>query len=584
MRSWPKKNALSFMWYTDGIRIFNSSKNSIWGFFLVILELAYGARYKVENILLVGLWFGEKKPNPNIFLEPLKKSLRVLYRGIKVFVDDLKSYLTIRGLIICGTGDLPAKALFLCMNQYNGRFGCQFCKEEGCTVERTRIYPHKNNLRLRTDGETLEHASQALEFGKPVCGVKGPTIMSKICHKFVSSTAVDVMHCVFEGVAKRLGELWFDAKYADEDFSIYNLVEVVDYRLCNIAPPSYTARRPRPIKTHFCHWKASELKNWFFYYSIPVLAGILPDKYIDHYKLLVLAIYLLSQQSVSRSMINLAETLLREFCSRFESLYGLRNMSCNLHSLRHLPEVVRRTGPLWTTSCFPLEDLNGKLKALSHGSNSPHLQIASNLNMYIIVYTLRNEWLKENSDAFNYCETLSNPMKRLKLTRIDESLYIVGSISKLNTNESQQIMNSNNLPGTNIFLFKKLYKNKMLYSSLADQKNKKTKSFFVKYEAENSISHLGAIQKFIRVTNCECKKFCDCPGMYFAIIKRFNHVNPFYVNIPEQVTLNFIHQCTDDSETIEIINVNNLKCVCYYILFDNNICFAIEPVNTLESE
>ena len=60
------------------------------------------------------------------------------------------------------------------MNQYNGKFGCQICKQDGITVDKTRVYPYKENLILRTESETKKHALQAYEIKKPVCGVKGP--------------------------------------------------------------------------------------------------------------------------------------------------------------------------------------------------------------------------------------------------------------------------------------------------------------------------------------------------------------------------------------------------------------------------
>lgn len=41
------ENNIAFMWYTDGIQIFNSSKYSIWGFFLIILQLPYKIKYTI---------------------------------------------------------------------------------------------------------------------------------------------------------------------------------------------------------------------------------------------------------------------------------------------------------------------------------------------------------------------------------------------------------------------------------------------------------------------------------------------------------------------------------------------------------
>uniref|UniRef100_A0ABD2XFT0 Uncharacterized protein n=1 Tax=Trichogramma kaykai TaxID=54128 RepID=A0ABD2XFT0_9HYME len=321
------ENNISFMWCTDGVRIFKSSKFSIWGFFLVILELPYEDRYKLENMLLVLLWFGDNKPMPNLFLEPLRHPLRQVYKGIDFFVKDLDSVLNIRGIIICGTADLPAKSLFLEMNQHNGRFGCTTCVQDGLTVERRRTYPYIENLILRAENDVEKCAAEALECGNPVCGVKGPAMLSKICHKFITSAAIYVLHAVFEGVAKKLGELWFDKKYKDHDFNISSLIEVVDFKLCNIKPPMYVNRRPRPIKTHWSYYKGSELKCWFFYYSLPVLEGILDQKYIDHFMKIVIGVYILCQSKITNHMVDLAEELIEEFSRQFEDLYEAQHMT-----------------------------------------------------------------------------------------------------------------------------------------------------------------------------------------------------------------------------------------------------------------
>ena len=68
------------------------------------------------------------------------------------------------------------------------------------------------------------------------------------------------------------------------------------------------------------------------------------------------------------------------FVSRFEILYGFDNMLSNVHQLRHLPEVVRRNGPLlWATSYFPYENINGIMKNVVRSSNSPHLQMVKSI-------------------------------------------------------------------------------------------------------------------------------------------------------------------------------------------------------------
>ena len=130
--------------------------------------------------------------------------------------------------------------------------------------------------------------------------------------------------------------------------------------------------------------------------------------------------------------IDFAEILIKEFLSRFESLYNVKFVTCNVYSLRHLPDIVRRLGPLWTTSCFPLEDINEKLKGFVHSSNKPELQIRFNLSMYVKTHTLKYEWLIPNSTAYDFCQELLQPRRKLRLTKkVDNSTYIVGLAKKI---------------------------------------------------------------------------------------------------------------------------------------------------------
>ncbi len=62
-------------------------------------------------------------------------------------------------------------------------------------------------------------------------------------------------------------------------------------------------------------------------------------------------------------------------------MYGSRYQCLNLHSLLHLPDVVRDLGPLWAHSCFAFESLNGDMLKLIHGTRYIELQIASAINV-----------------------------------------------------------------------------------------------------------------------------------------------------------------------------------------------------------
>lgn len=57
-------------------------------------------------------------------------------------------------------------------------------------------------------------------------------------------------------------------------------------------------------------------------YSVPVLHGILDDAYLHHYILLVEAIWILLQDSISEEDIVQADKLLQIICLEFEAYYG----------------------------------------------------------------------------------------------------------------------------------------------------------------------------------------------------------------------------------------------------------------------
>lgn len=108
---------------------------------------------------------------------------------------------------------------------------------------------------------------------------------------------------------------------------------------------------------------------------------------------------MLNQKSISEGDIQKAKSLLTQFVVDFE-LYGIRNMSYNLHLLLHLDSVVEALGPAYVTSCFRLEDLNGKIRSfLIHGSRYAGSHLSSKLSLFLqlphMIDSLRSGVVKE---------------------------------------------------------------------------------------------------------------------------------------------------------------------------------------------
>ena len=121
---------ITLQWNTDGIQVFKSSKISVWPIQVMINELSYNDRR--ENILLVGLWYSTTKPDMNTFLDPFTKELCDLKNNGIDFIHPSSKVLTnIKVHSIIASVDSVARPMIQNIKQFNGKFGCPYCLNEG---------------------------------------------------------------------------------------------------------------------------------------------------------------------------------------------------------------------------------------------------------------------------------------------------------------------------------------------------------------------------------------------------------------------------------------------------------------------
>jgi len=96
----------------DWFQPFTNVKYSVGVINLVILNLTCEERYKLENIIVVGIIPGPKEPknNVNSFLVPLMEDLRKFWKGVsmKASIGGVVSSIVVRLAIICAACDTPA--------------------------------------------------------------------------------------------------------------------------------------------------------------------------------------------------------------------------------------------------------------------------------------------------------------------------------------------------------------------------------------------------------------------------------------------------------------------------------------------
>ena len=173
-------------------------------------------------------------------------------------------------------------------------------------------YVHSNPVGpRRTQSQVEKCARESFTKGERVKGINPPGtgLLTLPQYDIVKGTGIDYMHCILLNIVRLLVNLWFDTCHHSQAWLCSRLISVADDRLRSIRPPSSITRAPRTLRDRK-FWKASEYRSWLFYYSLPVMLGLLPTQYYQHYGLLCHAIYILNSNSISPRSLKKANKLL----------------------------------------------------------------------------------------------------------------------------------------------------------------------------------------------------------------------------------------------------------------------------------
>ncbi|XP_028518623.1 uncharacterized protein LOC110251203 [Exaiptasia diaphana] len=541
---------ISFIYNTDGVPVFKSSKYSLWPIFLAINELPYKQRFSKDNMLLAGMWFGPDKPFMLTYLKPFHTVFHQLETSGIDIVNPSGEKISVRAILLCGTCDLPARCLVCNSIQFNGYYGCLRCLQSGKSIQTAKggnvlVYPFNEtdpSGPKRTKEGFMSDAQKAVVQKTMINGVRGPSWFAALeHHDIILGTAVDYMHCVLEGVMKLLLELWFTSKGGQgEPFNISDRVEDADKRISELKPPNRISRCPRSIEGHRKYWKANELRAFLLFYGAIVLRGILPDVYYEHFMLFSEAIFILCLGNVTHAQIDHAERLLKHFCLKFPKLYSERYQTANLHALLHLGEDVRNLGPLWTHSTFPFESLNGEILKLFHGSQNIVFQIVSAVNINRALPAL-SKLLVQGSDSHIFYSKLTGTSMPKNELCIAPNVFAVGKVTnKQMSYDVFQAMTSflGAIPETTTCrVFYRLKIGNGMYHSSGYERVHSRNSYVIQYNAltmkrgkMETVQKFAAIREYLQYQapcsgSPDCSPECVCPFHNVAIIQTLEKLN-----------------------------------------------------------
>ena len=198
-----------FTLYTDGISLFDKSNLSIWPIYMVFNNIPYKYRYNLSNICIVGIYFGNSKPDMQVlFKKVFNPHLNVLntlffYRNMTIKF--------IFKFLVC---DKPAKSMCLNFQSHNATYFCPICiaKSKNVSIDNTRhiFVPLSEmfNSEPRTHSGFLALAYSAENLNKPDYGVKGNCFLSNIeSFDIIKSNLIDYMHSLCLGIVKKTLDL-----------------------------------------------------------------------------------------------------------------------------------------------------------------------------------------------------------------------------------------------------------------------------------------------------------------------------------------------------------------------------------------
>ena len=359
----------------DGIPLHKSTSSQFWG----ILGYVVGSN---SPPFVIGVYYGSQKPkSPNDFLKDFVNELLV---SETIAYDDHTVEVELQSFIC----DAPARAFISQIKGHTGFYGCGKCTIRGETyLQRVIFNGSADPLRTNSSFRNRTHDGHHI----------GDSDLEKLDIDLVKCFPFESMHLVYLGVVRKLVRLWLRGKIGVFRVSSAN-VEILSDRLIALSKyiPSDFNRKPRSLR-EIDRWKASEFRQ-FLLYSGPVVL----KKYIDpvHYSLfltLSVAIRILSTQDLHLQYNSYADSLLKYFVSKFGVLYGLENLSYNIHGLVHLASDSEYLGPLEKFSGFKFENHLGFIKKTLRSSRQPLQQLHRRLVEHDHNLTPRN-----NIEVYQY--------------------------------------------------------------------------------------------------------------------------------------------------------------------------------------
>ena len=575
----PRELTISLNINSDGAPLVKSRSFSLWPLLGTIVELNQSSREKFDNIIIFGIWLNSNKPPQTFFEKAIEQLINLQSKTFKILDYDIK--------IRCQAAlfDLPAKAMILRVKQFNGQFGCISCFHPGQRVGNLNVYPLKKIYNLKTNEDYKKYSAIANILNETksekakldsVFGFFGSTKFEEII-KIPEQVPFDFMHLVLQGHAKWLFNKFFFEKDSD-DLYLGNKVKQINKLLGETKLPHIINRKPTKIDD-VLRWKSSEIKNFLFYYSIPIFMNTMPSWYFYRYAAYVIAIRLLYEPINNINDLDLAEEILLKYINDLDDTFSISAYTYTIHAHLHLVDQVKLHGPLQSHSQFCFEGSLINLINMLHGTRGYINQIGKQLFLSKDLKDRLNENEFENEELLGF---IRNRLE-IKDYASKEIICLLGTVNKKKLSSNEKIFLENKFQIMDEYGFygdRLSIKNKVYHSKNYSRKGK-SNSYSVSYLEKNKKNY------------CDIEYFFEIEGKFYAKVTKheiFDEIKQFLPNSHGYFYDRVINvfqkyfKIIDNSNNFDFINCENILNRCIITNNNNNLKFITELAYEFEHD
>ena len=390
----------------DWFQPFKHSTYSAGAMYIAIQNLPRNERYRSENIILVGIIPGPHEPKltMNSYLSLLVEDLKKLWNGV-IMQSESGLQVMVRAALICTACDIPASRKVSGFVGHGAYRGCSRCLKPFPTAAfgekpdytgiardswppRSKEAHHEHAMKYKSENTREKQKSIEREHG-----CRYSVLIELPYYDVVRFCVIDPMHNLLLGTAKHMLNVWVSSGVITKSHftSIQNMVDGF------VTPPDL-GRIPSKIYSGFSGFSADQWRNWILIYSLCSLKEHIPFRDYDCWLLFVKAVRIMCCRQITLQEIDRADTLLLDFCAKFEQLYGKENYTINLHLHGHLKECILDFGPVYSFWLFAFERLNGILGSYHTNCHDISLQLMRRF-MSSSVHGIHN-WPHEYRESF----------------------------------------------------------------------------------------------------------------------------------------------------------------------------------------